>query len=233
MIAILSDVHGNLPALKSVLRRVEELRCSRIFFLGDVTGYCAEPGQCIDLLREWNAKFLLGNHDKYLIENTGCPRSATITSLMKYQRSAVTSEQIDFLTSLKPRYNEGQLTFVHGGWDDPQDQYLYTVSAADFPDGFSLCFGGHTHVQFLGKFGPKIYCNPGSVGQPRDGDCRAAFATMEGGVVHLHRVSYDIDAAALAMRRAGFTEDRLWKNLYLGAQIGGRVDRIDVLPSTR
>ena len=94
------------------------------------------------------------------------------------------------------------------------------------PDGYRRFFCGHTHVQKLVDFGGKTFCNPGSVGQPRDGDPRAAFAVLDGERISLHRVAYDIDRTVAAMQAAGFHEEWLWKNLYIGAQIGGRVDDI-------
>jgi predicted phosphodiesterase len=228
MIAIVSDIHGNLSALRSVLDAIERMGCSRIISLGDVTGYYAEPGKCIDLLIEHDAIQLLGNHDNYLVKGTGCPRSTTVNDLLKHQRKAVTEEQVRFLSSLKPRYDEGDNSFVHGGWLDPLDQYLYTISDSLFPDQGKRFFSGHTHVQVLATMSGKTYCNPGSIGQPRDGDPRASFATLKGQEVCLHRVPYDIDETVRAMRKAGFVEPRLWENLYIGAQIGGRIDRVIV-----
>ncbi len=228
MIAVLSDVHGNLPALKAVLCEVDRLGCDRLISLGDVTGYYAEPGKCIDLLVQRDAVQLRGNHDEYLIAGTGCPRSKMITALLKHQRSAVTNEQLAYLSTLKSHYDEGDNSFVHGGWDNELDQYLYTVTPASLPDGSKRFFSGHTHVQTLAELGGKVFCNPGSVGQPRDGDARAAFATLDGEKIQLHRVEYDIDAAAQAMKDAGFVDEKLWMNLYIGAQIGGRIDQITI-----
>jgi diadenosine tetraphosphatase ApaH/serine/threonine PP2A family protein phosphatase len=120
------------------------------------------------------------------------------------------------------------MLFVHGGPDDPQDQYIYTVSEKIFPQAVKLLFSGHTHVQILVDFEGKIYCNPGSVGQPRDGDFRAAYATLDNGKVNLHRVAYDIDKTVAVMKNAGY-EAFYYENLYKGSQIGGRIDRIKVL----
>jgi len=228
MIAIVSDIHGNLPALRAVLDAAGRLGCDRIISLGDVTGYYAEPGKCIDLLIERGATQLLGNHDSYLVTGTGCPRSRIVNQLLEHQRKAVTPEQVRFLSTLKSRHDEGGNSFVHGGWTDPLDQYLYEISDSSFPDTGERFFSGHTHVQILATVNGKTYCNPGSVGQPRDGDPRAAFATLEGQDIVLHRVEYDIDETVRAMREAGFEESRLWENLYIGTQIGGRRDKIVV-----
>jgi len=233
LIAILSDVHGNLPALEAVLDKIDELGCQRIISLGDVTGYYAQPSECIDLLIDRKAIQLLGNHDKYLVDGSGCPRSRTVSTLLQYQERAVTRAQVEFLAGLESRYDEGSASFVHGGWRDPTDQYIYRVKEELFPEGFAFFFSGHTHVQSRVQLAnDRVFCNPGSVGQPRDGDPRAAFAVFSGDDIELHRVDYDIDRTAQAMRDAGYTESRLWMNLYDGAQIGGRVDKITVVDDT-
>ena len=113
--------------------------------------------------------------------------------------------------------------------DDPTDQYIYKVKAELFPKRFRFFFSGHTHVQCRVVLEDvRMYCNPGSVGQPRDGDCRAAFAVFDGNDIQLYRVEYDIDSTAEAMRQAGYDEEHLWMNLYQGTQIGGRVDKVVV-----
>lgn len=226
MLAILSDVHGNLPALRAVMDEVDRLGCDRIISLGDVTGYYSEPEKCIELLLARDATQLLGNHDFYLISGDGCPRSRLVSSLLEHQQKVVTASQLAFLRSLSSRHDEGDASFVHGGWENPLDQYMYRVSPDKLPGDKRFYFSGHTHVQGVIDFGGKSYCNPGSVGQPRDGDPRAAFATFNGSEITLHRVDYDIAATAEAMRRAGYSDPKLWENLYIGAQIGGRIDKL-------
>jgi predicted phosphodiesterase len=226
MLGIVTDIHGNFPALQAVIAELDRLGCDRIISLGDVTGYYAEPDRCIDLLVEWDAIQLLGNHDEYLVSGSGCPRSRVVSDLLRHQVKAVTAEHIAMLSNLRPNFEEGENSFVHGGWVDPLDEYLYRLSPGMLPDGYRRFFCGHTHVQKLVDFEGKTFCNPGSVGQPRDGDPRAAFAVLNGDQISLHRVAYDIDRTVAAMRAAGFDEEWLWKNLYIGAQIGGRVDDI-------
>ena len=218
-IGIVSDIHGNLPALEAVLAKIDEFGCHRIVSLGDVTGYYAQPSECIELLLERNAIQLLGNHDAYLVEGSGCPRSRMVSELLRHQERAVTAAQREFLSRLESRYDEGNASFVHGGWRDPTDQYIYRVKEELFPDGFQFFFCGHTHVQCrIALAEGRTFCNPGSVGQPRDGDPRAAFAVFSGRDVELHRVEYDIGRTAQAMKDAGYTEERLWMNLYEGAR---------------
>ncbi|MDH5216544.1 MAG: metallophosphoesterase family protein [Gammaproteobacteria bacterium] len=225
MIAILSDIHGNLSALRAVLKMALSLGCKRIISLGDVVGYHAQPGECIDLLRAHDAINIMGNHDSYLVEGTDCPRSKIVTEIADYQRRIISSSQVEWLSRSVSVLIEGGNYFTHGGWENPRDQYLYRVKPSDIPEGAVNLFTGHTHVQKLFRFGDRQYCNPGSVGQPRDGDSRAAFAVLSGNDIQLHRVEYDIDQTATAMKQAGFPPG-YYENLYIGAQIGGRIDKV-------
>lgn len=228
MIAILSDIHGNLPALQAVLDAALKRGCSRIISLGDMVGYYAQPGECIDLLRSYDAINIMGNHDRYLVQGSSCPRSRTVSRIAEYQRTVVTEDQLSWLSCSPPFHMDGRNLFVHGGPNDPEDQYLYAVSETTIPDGVENLFSGHTHVQVLARFGHKAYCNPGSVGQPRDGDRRAAYAVLDNDEITLQRVVYDIERTVDAMKRAGF-EPRCYENLYSGAQIGGRIDHVKII----
>ena len=98
------------------------------------------------------------------------------------------------------------MRIVHGGWADPIDEYLHPTS--DYFDQIDgrIFVSGHTHIQIVHHFGDKIYCNPGSVGQPRDGDSRAAFATYESGKFKLHRVVYNMQKVFDLMADAGFND---------------------------
>lgn len=228
-LAIISDVHGNYPALCAVLAEIDRLDCCRIISLGDVTGYYAQPAECLEALMDRNVLQLLGNHDNYLIQGSSCERSRTIAQLMLHQRKELKPHHIQVLRQMKPHYDEGEMRFVHGSWVDPLDEYLYRISPADLPGDQRFYFAGHTHVQHLAEFECKTFCNPGAVGQPRDGDPRAAFAVLHNSEITLHRVAYDIGETVRAMQRAGYEEARLWQNLSIGAQIGGRIDKITTI----
>ena len=223
--AIVSDIHGNLPALEAVLKTASSLGCKRVLSLGDVAGYYSQPGECIDLLRSHDAINIMGNHDSYLVTGSDCPRSKTVTEITNYQRRIISPDQLAWLSKSQSYLIEGHNYFTHGGWRDPLDQYLYKVSTSHFPDGATNFFTGHTHVQVLFEFSGRKYCNPGSVGQPRDGNPKAAFAVLSGYDIQLHRVEYDIDKTAFSMKAAGFPP-KYYENLYIGAQIGGRIDKV-------
>lgn len=227
-LAIISDAHGNYPALRSVLAEIDRLDCDRIISLGDVTGYYAQPAECLEALMARDVLQLLGNHDNYLVQGSSCDRSRTVAQLILHQRKEIKPHHMEVLRQMKPQHDEGEMRFVHGSWADPVDDYLYSLSPADLPGGQRFYFAGHTHVQHLAHFENKTFCNPGAVGQPRDGDPRAAFAVLQDGEITLHRVAYDIEETVRAMQRAGYEEARLWDNLFIGAQIGGRIDKITI-----
>lgn len=228
MLAILSDIHANLPALEAVIADATSRGCTSFMSLGDVVGYGAQPGECIDLMRSLQIPNILGNHDSYITLNQNCPRSKVVSQIIDYQRSVLTPQQVAWLRGSHDFLCKDGLLFVHGGPDDPLDQYLYKISENTVPNNVRWLFSGHTHVQMRADFKKRGYCNPGSVGQPRDGDCRAAYATLDGETIGLHRVAYDIDRAATAMKAAGF-EPFCFESLYKGAQIGGRVDSIKIV----
>jgi diadenosine tetraphosphatase ApaH/serine/threonine PP2A family protein phosphatase len=228
MIAIVSDIHGNLPALQAVLGKATSLGCTRFISLGDVVGYYAQPGECIDELRAYGAINIMGNHDYYLLSGEKCPRSKLVSDITDYHRTIVSTDQLDWLRNSLSTLIENGNYFTHGGWQDPLDQYLYKISSSLLPNEAVNMFSGHTHVQILVELGPQKYCNPGSVGQPRDGDSRAAFAVLTGNDISLHRVAYDINRTADAMKQAGYPA-KYYENLYIGAQIGGRIDKVVVV----
>jgi putative phosphoesterase len=229
MIAIISDVHGNLPALRAVIDAALKLGCTRFISLGDVVGYYAQPGECIELLRAHDALNIIGNHDGYLAFGAACPRSQAVSRTIEYQRGIISEDQISWLRKSVALHREGSNLFVHGGPNDPRDEYLYSISKDRIPAEVEILFSGHTHVQKLAKFSnDKTYCNPGSVGQPRDGDSRSAFAVLKEDEIVLQRVPYEIDQTIYEMQRAGFPP-HFYENLRIGAQIGGRIDKIDVI----
>ncbi len=116
---------------------------------------------------------------------------------------------------------------THGGWRDPLDEYLVPSDAyfSDLAGGYFAT--GHLHVQYLWRGRDVVYCNPGSVGQPRDGDPRAAFATFDGKDFQLHRVEYDITQVEKAMLDAGFSYYYV-ENLAKGTRIGGKLSTVPV-----
>lgn len=225
MLAIISDIHANLAALQAVLADIDSKGADEILCLGDIVGYNGQPNECLDVLRERGIVNILGNHDSYVTTDQNCTRSRVVAGIIDDHLTMISDKNRDWLRGSVERVTRGDMLFHHGGPDDPVDQYIYEVDEALFPPGVRMLFVGHTHVQALLRFGDKVFCNPGSVGQPRDGDPRAAYATIDDGQVTLHRVDYDVTTTVNAMKARDY-EPFLYQGLSKGAQIGGRIDKI-------
>lgn len=204
MIAIISDVHGNYEALKSVLAKIDEMNISDIFCLGDVVGYYSQVNECCDELRKRNVKCIMGNHDWYITANSFCPRSKSVNDCLNYQRQVITEENKNWVSSFPLIRNEYGISMVHGSWNNPIDEYLEPTEEYFEKLEGQYFMSGHCHIQKLEKYKNKIYCNPGSVGQPRDNDSRAAFSIFDGNNFKLYRVKYDIAKVGELMDKAGF-----------------------------
>ncbi len=204
MIALISDIHGNYTALQEVLKQIDEMKISEIYCLGDVVGYYSQINECCEELQKRNVKCLMGNHDWYMVAKSFCPRSNSVNDCLKYQRKIISPQNSAWLSTFPIFRQVGNLSLVHGGWCNPIDEYLEPDE--EYFDKIEGKFfaSGHNHCQTLKKFGAKIYCNPGSIGQPRDGDNRAAFATFDGENFQLYRVEYDFDKVGKLMDEAGF-----------------------------
>ena len=219
--AIISDVHGNLPALESVLEQIDKLKCDRIISLGDVSGYYCMVNECIDIFRHRGIINLLGNHDAYLINNIDCLRSHTVNYCINYQRKIISDDNLRYLKESCATWDQDGISARHGGWHDPLEEY---VNEFDFGGIISrkeiIYCSGHTHIQKMSRRGVNLYFNPGSVGQPRDRDKRAGFAVVEADMrVSLYRVDYDIDRIMSEMKACGF-ESRIYECLLYGTKIG-------------
>lgn len=221
-IGIISDVHGNYPALCSVMHELEEKKCNKIICLGDISGYYSMINECVEMLIQKNVFCIKGNHDSYLLGEGICPRSKSVGRCIDYQKNVLKEEYYQWFKSLGLFYEDDDCYAVHGGFDDPLDEYVndfdYEKAQMLMPTK-KIFLSGHSHKQKKESNGIITYCNPGSVGQPRDYDSRAAYAILSKGELTLYRVEYDIDATARAMDAAGFN-DYFYKNLYKGCKIG-------------
>lgn len=222
-IAVISDIHGNYPALKAVLDDIDSDGIEDVICLGDIVGYYCQVNECIDMLRERKIYSLLGNHDYYMISGTCC-NSRTVKMCIDYQKTIIRRDNYEWLSILKPDYDTTDISYRHGGWNDAVEE---RISEFDFSwvKDFSqkMYFSGHTHIQGIqeNKTSGKIYCNPGSVGQPRDNKPSAAFAVIgSDGKIELRRVDYDIDEVVNKMKEAKQGE-WIWKGLYTGEKVGG------------
>ena len=216
-IGIISDIHGNYEALKVVLSELDKIGVKEIYCLGDVVGYYSQVNECCDELRKRNISTLMGNHDWYMASGGFCPRSKSVNDCLVYQRKVITHENVEWLRTFQVQKFVADIHMVHGGWADPIDEYLTEPSEAYFSKIIGNKFvSGHTHIQILQKYKNKTYCNPGSVGMPRDNDPRAAFATYDG-QFSLHRVEYNMQPVFDLMNKAGF-DDYYYGCLKTGAR---------------
>lgn len=243
-IALFSDIHGNRQAYEAVLQAADHAGAERIVILGDVVGYGGDPAWCLEKTRQLVEKGALavrGNHDQALTD-PHISLNEQARAALHWTRSALTSEQISFLTGLPIRARDEERLYVHGDAAAPERfHYVTDVDAAD--QHFSACdsrlsFCGHVHRPALYALGPGgriISFTPhsataipllpqrrwlsvmGSVGQPRDGDPAAAFGLYDtaSGALSFLRAPYDVDAAAQAIRAAGLPET-LATRLYRG-----------------
>ncbi|MEA1930356.1 MAG: metallophosphoesterase family protein [Euryarchaeota archaeon] len=209
---IISDIHGNLPAFEAVCEAMPAV--DRLLCAGDVVGYNPWPAACIERVRELGAVTVRGNHDRAVAFDGGERFNSMAKAGVRYAREQLGDADMEWLRSLPTEQfvADGRIHVVHGHPDDP-DRYTYPreFSASMLGEGVDVVIMGHTHVQDSRQFGDGVVLNPGSVGQPRDGDRRAAFAVVELDVddedsaptVDLQRVEYDIDRVIEAVEAAG------------------------------
>lgn len=221
MIAIISDIHGNYVALERVLNAIDKLGINEIYCLGDTVGYYSQVNEVCDELRRRGVRAVIGNHDWYMLADSNCERSQTVNDTISYQKKIITEENIAWLKSLPVHLEYKELKMVHGGWNNPLDEYLWEPKKDYFDKvGGKFFASGHTHQPGVYNFDDKVYCNPGSVGQPRDGDNRASFATWDGDQFQIHRVPYDFKEVGIKMEEAGFS-GYYYERLAIGAKDNG------------
>jgi diadenosine tetraphosphatase ApaH/serine/threonine PP2A family protein phosphatase len=234
LIRFLSDVHGNLAALKSVLNHKTGAKADLTVCLGDIVGYGSHPGDCMNIIKAECQHSVAGNHDH------GAAGLLSVDSFnhdgrvaMEWTRTQLESQQTQWLQSLPLQLIIHGLSMTHASPESP-GSWIYimnSVAAADaaLAAGECLSIYGHTHIPMQWTRTGDCSCEPegllceaaiincGSVGQPRDGDPRAAYLlvdTDERTFTHV-RVEYDIEAAAAAVRAAGLPEF-LAGRLFLG-----------------
>ncbi|SEQ79470.1 metallophosphoesterase family protein [Natrinema salaciae] len=207
-VGLISDVHGNLVALEAVLEEmpaVDELCCA-----GDVVGYNPWPAECVDELRARDVSTVMGNHDAAVAGTAPFRFNGMARAGVEHATAALSDEQLEWLASLpgERRECDDRVKLVHGHPSDPDRYTRYTYPREFSPrllEDEDVLVLGHTHVQGVERFAEGIVVNPGSVGQPRDGDPRAGYAVLDldAMTVDTRRVEYDIDAVVDAVDDAG------------------------------
>jgi diadenosine tetraphosphatase ApaH/serine/threonine PP2A family protein phosphatase len=238
-VAVLSDVHANLPALQAVLEDIDRAGVDARWCLGDLVGYGAQPDQCVAMAREACDLCLIGNHDLVVAGKLDIEEfSMNAAIAAAWTRENIAQESLDWLSTLSPSDETNPVGLYHASPRDPVWEYvLSTIQASACMDTMGPRIGavGHSHVALhfsrgdngsaAGEQAPAgttvdlssgdWILNPGGVGQPRDGDPRAAWLLLDLGewTATWHRVEYPIEEAARAIQQAGLPaalSDRLF-----------------------
>jgi len=238
---VLSDVHGNLDALDTVLR--DAPADLPIWCLGDIVGYGPNPNECIERLRSHDLQCIVGNHDWAVMSKVDVEEFNPDAQLsVLWTQEQLTPANMAYLESLPLSLVHGPFTLVHGSPREPIWEYILypPIARLNFAHfGTPYCFVGHTHVPCLFRVwsegeeqicemerlpegGPwplgegRLIINPGSVGQPRDGDARASYVILdtEALTIEHHRVAYDIEHTQELMRQASLPQRNIMRLSY-------------------
>lgn len=232
--AIISDIHSNLEALNTALDSLGSV--DAIYCVGDVVGYGPNPNECSEIVRQKQAVTVLGNHDAAVIGKMSLDWfNPMAMEAVEWTRDQLTVENRLFLESLPLVVRSDKFIIAHGSLEVPE-RFFYTSSpweakpTFDSMNPFDLCFVGHTHIAeyYVRKEGEQgadqiemaaggtialkpgfqYIINPGSIGQPRDEDPRAAFAIYDtdAQTIEIRRVEYPITVTQDKMRSAGLPE---------------------------
>ncbi len=211
-LAIISDIHSNLEAFQAVLKDIKKRRIKNIYCAGEITGYASSPNECIELVKKNNILSVMGNHDLC------CANLHKIEWFNEYgQKAALWQNKIlklrdkQFLLKLPKLIKKENFFIVHGSPRDELYEYVFPeISAWDLREFFNLIkkpilIMGHTHVPFIKKYKNKLIINPGSVGQPRDGNSKASYCILDNKDLkaRIIRVAYNIDTAANKILKKG------------------------------
>jgi putative phosphoesterase len=223
-VAVITDIHGNLPALQAALERIDELGIDRVYCGGDLVGYGPRPDEVCALIAERGVPTIYGNYDYAIardLDDCGCayitPHDRELGQRSVEWTLAHTDQASkDFMRGLPfdLRFTVGE-TGVHLVHGSPRkvNEYLFEDKPARLYERLAgaetdpvLVFG-HTHKPWVADFGGVRFVNCGSVGKPKDGDPRGAFAILRPAAgtveVTIERVAYDADAVAEEVRAAG------------------------------
>jgi len=231
---IISDIHGNLAAFDAVLAHVDMESIDQIWCLGDVVGYGPSPNECIARLQEFPDHYCVaGNHDWAAINRIDSAEFNPIAEMAcRWTSQELTPENRAYLENLPTRIIQGSSTLVHGSPREPVWEYIIYPSTAQLNFQFfdtQLCFVGHTHApaifqeetsshrfeisipfpeQAMEIGDERLIINPGSVGQPRDGDPWAAYMIFgpEEKVLEYYRIPYDMALTQRLMMEKGLPE---------------------------
>lgn len=236
--AIFGDIHANLDALQVVLEDAREQGATHFACVGDVVGYNAAPVECMDIVQKLNCVCVRGNHDHYCSHDESLENFHPLAAdVVAWTRRQLSEDQRQWLRNLRYVARVESFTMVHSTLDTPEGWgYVFDKLEAEANFNYqtsSVCFYGHTHVPLAFEktdairyglyqkirigLGKKYFINVGSVGQPRDGDPRAAYVLfdLQEDLVELRRLKYDIERAQKRIADAGLPA-RLAARLAVG-----------------
>jgi diadenosine tetraphosphatase ApaH/serine/threonine PP2A family protein phosphatase len=227
-VAVISDIHANRQAFEATLEDVAASDAAELWCLGDLVGYGADPNACVALAREHVAVCLAGNHDLAVTGEIALDEFSRGASLAaQWTREVLEADNLEFLSGLRPQGEEGPVGLYHASPRDPVWEYVLSTLLAELcldaqPERLSLVGHSHVALSFVRPEGQPAtgsarrggeevdvadgewILNPGSVGQPRDGDARAAWLLLDTSawIARWRRIEYDIAGAAAAIRAA-------------------------------
>jgi diadenosine tetraphosphatase ApaH/serine/threonine PP2A family protein phosphatase len=230
--AVISDVHSNQPALEAVFEAIDAAGVDEVWCLGDVVGYGAQPDACADLIQRRGAVCLAGNHDLAVLGELDISTfSETAATAVEWTRDNASEATLDFLRGLSPAGERDGVGLFHASPSDPIWEYVLSIDQAEVgmeAQAQRVGLIGHSHISLffaradgaghgdaqgaqagdgagLAIESGTWLLNPGSVGQPRDGDPRAAWMELDtdAWTAHFHRVPYDLATAAETILAAG------------------------------
>jgi len=243
-VAAITDIHANLPALEAVLEAIDEAGIEEIWCLGDVVGYGGDPDACAELVEERCSVCLAGNHDLAVLGELqiGAFSEAAAEAVI-WTRAQASERTLAFLRDLQPAGRQGDIDLFHASPRDPVWEYVLSAEQADAcldAQEERIALIGHSHAALFfvrpddhahgGIRGAQAsdgtlldlsrgrwLVNPGSVGQPRDGDPRAAWLQLDTDeeTARFNRVPYDIERAAGSIAATDLP-GRLASRLYIG-----------------
>jgi diadenosine tetraphosphatase ApaH/serine/threonine PP2A family protein phosphatase len=243
-VAVITDIHANRPALEAVLEAIDSAAVDEVWCLGDVVGYGAEPDRCTEIVSGRCQASLVGNHDLAVLGELDVSAfSASAAAAVTWTQEHAQQSTVDFLRELRPEGEREQVALFHASPRDPIWEYVLSIEQATDclelqPQRVALIGHSHVALYFVGPDSgsngdvrgvqategstldlgdDRWLINPGSVGQPRDGDPRAAWLELDTAewTARYHRVEYEIDEAATAIVEAGLPK-QLGDRLYIG-----------------
>jgi len=204
-VGVLSDVHSNRVALEAVLADLPDV--DALVCAGDVVGYNPWPAECVQTVRDREIPTVMGNHDRAVATGTAFRFNAMAKAGVEHAAECLSDDQRAWLADLpdERRAFDDRVTIVHGHPDDPDHYTRPEEFGPHLLGDEDVLIMGHTHVQHHEVYDEGVVMNPGSVGQPRDRDPRAAYAILDldDPSVEERRVEYDIEAVQRAVEDAG------------------------------